>query len=122
VIEDGLSKVGPRETEAGPRDITKLGGSWRLDTADPRASQAPAGISAQANAIALAFDGLADAARLMAINALLAESAARRGDTFVERLQSVAAALDEVRDIYKLAQRVSPERLSPRRRRLPRRR
>jgi hypothetical protein len=55
--------------------------------------------------MALVGDALADAARLIAINSLLAESAARRGDeagTFA-RLRLVAAALDEARAIASLA-------------------
>jgi hypothetical protein len=55
--------------------------------------------------MALAGDALADAARLIAVNGLLGESAARRGDgaeTFA-RLRIVAAALDEAREIVRLA-------------------
>jgi hypothetical protein len=57
--------------------------------------------------IELAGDALGDAARIIAINGLLAEGAARRGDEgeAIERLRAVAAALDSARDIYRLAGR-----------------
>ena len=58
---------------------------------------------------ALYADALADAARLIAVNALIAESAARRGDGVeaFDRLRSVAAALDEAREVVRLAGRVA---------------
>ncbi len=61
--------------------------------------------------MALAGDALGDAARLIAVNGLLAEGAARRGDEAgtIERLRAVAAALDAARDMYALASgRASP--------------
>jgi hypothetical protein len=57
--------------------------------------------------IALAGDALADAARLAAINGLLAESAARRGDereTF-DRFRAIAHALDAARELVRIARR-----------------
>jgi hypothetical protein len=60
--------------------------------------------------MALAGDALGDAARLIAVNGLLAESAARRGDeaeTFA-RLKAVADALDEARECVKLARGLTP--------------
>jgi hypothetical protein len=53
----------------------------------------------------LAGDALADAARLIAVNGLLGESAARRGDEAeaFARLRAVADALDEAREIVRLA-------------------
>ena len=55
--------------------------------------------------MALAGDALADAARLIAVNGLLGESAARRGDEAeaFARLRAVADALAEAREIVKLA-------------------
>jgi hypothetical protein len=55
--------------------------------------------------MSLAGDAIADAARLIAVNALAAEGAARRGDDAgtIERLRAVAAALDAARDVYALA-------------------
>ena len=55
--------------------------------------------------MALAGDALGDAARIIAVNGLLAEGAARRGDEAgaIERFQTIAAALDEARDVYALA-------------------
>ena len=60
--------------------------------------------------MALAGDALGDAARIIAVNGLLAEGAARRGDEIgtIERFQVIAAALDGARDIYRLAGRASP--------------
>lgn len=60
-------------------------------------------------ATALAADGLADAARLIAVNGLLAESAARRGDgaEAFARLRLVASALAEAREIVRLAGRIA---------------
>lgn len=59
--------------------------------------------------MALASDALGYAARLIALNALAAEGAARDGDeaAFVARFQAVAAALDEARDVYALAGRAT---------------
>ena len=55
--------------------------------------------------MALAGDVLADVARLVAINALAAEGAARRGDEAeaYARFRAVADALDMARDIVRLA-------------------
>jgi hypothetical protein len=55
--------------------------------------------------MALAGDALADAARLIAVNGLLGESAARRGDEAeaFARLRLVAAALEEAREVVELA-------------------
>lgn len=58
---------------------------------------------------AFAGDALADAARLIAVNGLLGESAARRGDEAeaFARLRAVAFALDEAREIVRLAGEVT---------------
>ena len=55
--------------------------------------------------MALTGDALADAARLIGMSGLLAEGAARRGDEAeaFARLRTVAAALDEAREIVRLA-------------------
>ncbi len=55
--------------------------------------------------LALAGDAIADAARLIAVNDLAAEGAARRGDEaeVFARLRNVADALAEAREIVKLA-------------------
>jgi|SRR5579863_174662 len=62
-------------------------------------------IKADGYRMALAGDALADVSRIIAVNALAAEGAARRGDEAeaVARLRAVAAALDEARDVYALA-------------------
>lgn len=59
--------------------------------------------------MALACDAIADAARLIAINGLLGESAARRGDEAeaFARLRAVAYVLDEAREIVRLAGEVT---------------
>jgi hypothetical protein len=59
--------------------------------------------------MALAGDALANAARLCAVNGLLAESAVRRGDgaEAFARLRGVADALDEARGVVALAGRVA---------------
>jgi len=59
--------------------------------------------------LALAGDALADAARVIAVNGLLAESAARRGDgaEAFDRLRKVAHALDDARAIVALAGRIA---------------
>jgi hypothetical protein len=54
-------------------------------------------------------DALADAARLIAVNGLLAESAMRRGggvEAFAH-FRKVADALDEAREIVRLAGRIA---------------
>lgn len=58
--------------------------------------------------LALAGDALADAARLIAVNGLLAESAVRRGDgeEAFAKLRIVADALDGAREIVALAGRI----------------
>jgi hypothetical protein len=55
--------------------------------------------------LAVAGDAIADAARLIAVNALAAEGAARRGDETeaFARLRAVADALDQAREIVRLA-------------------
>jgi hypothetical protein len=61
--------------------------------------------------MALVGDAIADGARLIAVNALAAEGAARRGEDAgtIERLRAVAAALDTAREVYALATgRASP--------------
>jgi len=61
--------------------------------------------------MALAGDALADAARLIACQGLLAESAARHGDEagVIARFQAIATALDAARDVHALAAgRTSP--------------
>lgn len=60
-------------------------------------------------ALMLAGDAIADAARLIAVNGLMAESAARRGDgeeTFA-RLRIVSDTLEEAREIVRLAGRIA---------------
>jgi Flp pilus assembly protein TadD len=59
--------------------------------------------------LAMAGDALAEAARLIAINGLLAESAIRRGDggEAFAHLRKVADALDDARDVVALAGRIS---------------
>jgi hypothetical protein len=54
-------------------------------------------------------DALATAARLVAINALAAEGAARRHELpdYIERMRQASAALDEAREIVRLAGRVA---------------
>jgi hypothetical protein len=61
--------------------------------------------TAESCRMALAGDAPADAARLIAINGLAAEGAARCADEaqVFARLRAVAAALDAARDIVKLA-------------------
>ncbi len=61
------------------------------------------------SALALARDAIADAARLMAVNALLAEAATRRGEgaEAFAYLRKVAAALDQAREIVRLAGRIA---------------
>ncbi|MDI9849990.1 hypothetical protein QM467_18280 [Rhodoblastus sp. 17X3] len=58
---------------------------------------------------ALAGDGVVVAARLIAFNGLLAESAAARGDLAeaFAKLRLVAHALDEARDIVTIAGRIA---------------
>jgi hypothetical protein len=57
----------------------------------------------------LVGDGLETAARIIAINGLAAEGAARRGDEAeaFARLRVVADALDAAREIVKLGRRLS---------------
>ena len=57
----------------------------------------------------LAGDALETAARLIALNALAAEGAARRGDEgeCFARLRAVAETLDEAQDIVRLAGGIS---------------
>jgi hypothetical protein len=63
--------------------------------------------TASEHRMVLAGDALADAARLFAVNWLLGESAARRGDEAeaLTRLRAVAAALQAARDVWRLAGR-----------------
>ncbi len=58
--------------------------------------------------MAMAGDALANAARLIGINGLLAESAMRRGDLAeaFDRLRLVADTLDEAREIVRLTDRI----------------
>ncbi|MCW2283791.1 hypothetical protein M2323_001777 [Rhodoblastus acidophilus] len=60
-------------------------------------------------ALHLAGDAIADAARMIAVNGLMAESAARRGDgeEAFARLRVVSDALEEARDIVRLAGRIA---------------
>ena len=55
--------------------------------------------------VTLAGDALGDAARIIAINGLIAEGAARRGDeeAMVEALRAVATALEAARDAYAIS-------------------
>ena len=59
--------------------------------------------------LVLVGDALADAARLIAVNALIAESAARRGDGVeaFAKLRIVADVLDEAREIVAIAGRIA---------------
>lgn len=58
---------------------------------------------------ALAGESIVDASRLIAINALSAESAARRGDMPLAfaKLRLVADALNEAREIVAIAGRIA---------------
>ena len=66
--------------------------------------------AAAALRMALAGDALADPARSIAVNGLLGESAALRGDEaeVFARLRAIAAALEEAREIVRLAGRMAP--------------
>jgi hypothetical protein len=69
-----------------------------------------AGAESEADfAAALAGESIAEAARLIALSALSAEGAARRGDMPLafDKLRLVAHALDEARSIVMLAGRIS---------------
>lgn len=71
--------------------------------------QAPATRDRAAVTNALVRDGLVVAARLIAVNGILAESAALRGDVALAfaKLRLVAHALDEARSVVMLAGRIS---------------
>ena len=81
------------------------GGDQAQTEPQPSPLSAPT-LSAQSEyRMALASDALAVAARVIAVNGLLAEGAARRGDEAetLARLRAVARALQEARDVYALA-------------------